>query len=336
MQKKHVGTIIRLLVTVIFFAVLFWKMRGELSSFIDAVKNAKLLWLIPAFVIYATVSLISVVRWKYLLIVHGINPPYSRLIKYFFIGLFFNNFMLGLTGGDVVKAYYISRETETKKAEAAITVFIDRLVGMFALITVAVIALLFHLGDPRLGKASNIILIMFAVFSMFGLIFINKNLIKKFPFFDHIYNRLPFRQMLHRVYHAFYIYRDYKLTLLWTFLFSVVLQVVMIIVTYSIGRAFGVEQVPLYHFFLFVPIISTISALPISVGGLGVGESAYVYFFNLIYKQSAKYLAMALGLRLLTIVWSLVGGVLLLMPQNKVTEQELEEIEELEEEELAK
>jgi hypothetical protein len=336
MRKKHIGTILRLLVTVVFFGVLFWKMRGELSSFVDAVKNARLIWLVPAFFIYALVSVISVVRWKYLLVVHGINPPYRRLIKYFFIGLFFNNFMLGLTGGDVAKAYYISRETETKKAEAAITVLIDRIVGMFALITVAAVALLFHLGDPRLGNAPGIILLMCVLFSLSGLFFINKDIVKKFPFFDRIYAKLPFRQTLHRVYHAFYIYRDHKLTLLWTFLFSAVLQVVMIVVTFAIGRSFGIDQVPLYNFFLFVPIISTISALPISVGGLGVGETAYVYFFNLIYPQSAKYLAMALGLRLLTIVWSMVGGALLLLPQNKVTEQEMEKIEEIEEEELSK
>ncbi|HRZ86488.1 MAG TPA: lysylphosphatidylglycerol synthase transmembrane domain-containing protein, partial [bacterium] len=308
MQKKTVLNLVRVFVTVGFFALLFWKMRGDLSSFADAVKNAQVIWLVPAFVVFAVVSAISVIRWRLLLEVHAINVPYAHLVKYFFIGLFFNNFMLGLTGGDVVKAYYISRETQTKKAEAAITVLVDRIVGMFALISVAVVALLFHLGDPRLGKASNLILIMFAAFSLSSLVFVRKDIVKKIPFFDQLYALIPFRDMIHRLYHALYAYRDHKKVLLITFLYSIVLQVVMIFVTYGIGRAFGITQVPLYNFFLFIPIISTISALPISVGGLGVGESAYVYFFNIVYPQSAKYLAMALGLRLVSVVWGLVGG----------------------------
>jgi hypothetical protein len=38
---------------------------------------------------------------------------------------FFNSFLLGSTGGDLMKAYYAARETHHKKTEAVMTVFAD-------------------------------------------------------------------------------------------------------------------------------------------------------------------------------------------------------------------
>ena len=50
---------------------------------------------------------------------------------------FFNAFLLGSTGGDLLKAYYAARETHHRKTEAVVTVLVDRLIGLFSMLALA-------------------------------------------------------------------------------------------------------------------------------------------------------------------------------------------------------
>lgn len=324
-KKKNAWLFIRIVVTVAVLAFLGWKMRGELAEFGHTVANANFPWMLGAYLSFAIVIGCAVLRWQLLLKAQSLVVKVVPLIEYFMIGLFFNNFMLGATGGDFVKAYYVSKETHHKKTEAMTTVFIDRIVGMFAIIVIALIALLFHMNDPKMRKVTTAIFICFGVFVGFALLFLNKKLVRKIPFFDAIQRRLPFREQLARVYDAFYVYHDHKGVIARAFAYSLFLQFVMILIIWGLGKALDIQGVYLIHYMLLVPVISTVSALPISFGGLGLGEGAYVYFFNLVTEQTAKYLALALTLRFLTILWSLVGGLFLLLPKTRIPAGELEE-----------
>ena len=64
---------------------------------------------------------------------------------------FFNSFLLGSTGGDLLKAYYAARETHHKKTEAVMTVLVDRLVGLFAMLLFACLMMF-----PNLALLRNI------------------------------------------------------------------------------------------------------------------------------------------------------------------------------------
>ena len=324
-KEKRGWFFVRVVVTVAVLGFLSWKMRGELSAFGNTVANANLAWMLTAYGSFCLVIVCAVLRWQLLLRAQGLLLKIIPLIEYFMIGLFFNNFMLGATGGDLVKAYYVAKETHHKKTEAMTTVFIDRIVGMFALICIALAALLFHLHDPKMRKVSTAIFSCFGIFAAFALLFLNKNLLKKIPFVEALSQRLPFRQTMGRIYDAFYVYHGHKGAVLGAFAYSLFLQFVAILIVYGLGQALGIEGVGFVHYLLLVPVISTVSALPISFGGLGLGEGAYVYFFNLVTEQSAKYLALALTMRFLVIAWGLVGGLFLLLPKTRIPAGELAE-----------
>jgi len=100
------------------------------------------------FLLFGGIILLSGVRWRILLQAQRITLGIADAVRLVFIGLFFNNIMLGSTGGDVAKAYYITRKTD-RKVEGALTVFVDRLVGIVALALIAGAAALFRLGDPE-------------------------------------------------------------------------------------------------------------------------------------------------------------------------------------------
>ncbi len=86
------------------------------------------------------------VRYKYLLRAVGIDLPLSYTVRIGFIGCFFNTFMLGSMGGDVVKIAYIIKDTGKKSPTIAATM-IDRIIGLFGMISVAGLAILLSFAD---------------------------------------------------------------------------------------------------------------------------------------------------------------------------------------------
>lgn len=76
---------------------------------------------------------------------------------------------------------------------------------------------------------------------------------------------------------------------------------------YTLSMALSL-QVGVVYFFVFVPLITVFTMLPISLGGIGVQEGAFAYFFSLVGMSLAGALALSLLLRVLSIVASLPGG----------------------------
>src|SRR5207247_5591605 len=89
---------------------------------------------------------LGIARWRMVLRVHGFELSWSRAAEISFVAHFFNSFLLGSTGGDLMKAYYAARETHHKKTEAVVTVFVDRLVGVWAMLLFAGLIMLPNLG----------------------------------------------------------------------------------------------------------------------------------------------------------------------------------------------
>src|SRR5208282_3399308 len=77
---------------------------------------------------------LGVVRWRLVLETQGLHLSLGRATWISLVAQFFNSFLLGSTGGDLIKAFYAARETHHKKTEAVTTVFVDRVVGLWAML----------------------------------------------------------------------------------------------------------------------------------------------------------------------------------------------------------
>jgi uncharacterized protein (TIRG00374 family) len=97
--------------------------------------------LILSFILMGATIMTGVIRWQTVLKVHGLDMPLQRTTQISLIAHFFNSFLLGSVGGDVLKAYYVARETHHKKTEAVVTVLVDRIIGMFSLLLFACVML---------------------------------------------------------------------------------------------------------------------------------------------------------------------------------------------------
>ena len=77
-------------------------------------------WLLAAQAPYAVVFLLAASRWRLLLAVQGVHRDFGEIYSLVLMGVFFNQVFFGSTGGDVMKAYYVARESPERRAAAEI------------------------------------------------------------------------------------------------------------------------------------------------------------------------------------------------------------------------
>ena len=149
------------------------------------------------------------VRWKCVLAAQGLQLTWRETLAIFFIGHFFNAFMFGSTGGDVVKAYYAAKRTGRRKTEAVSTVFIDRVMGLLAMILLTTVTMLvrlrFFLADIRTRYALFFMLwVAFFTAFVFIIMFAMRRLMDRSPLFRRaLQTRVG--HVFHRVYNSFYL-----------------------------------------------------------------------------------------------------------------------------------
>lgn len=80
---------------------------------------------------------ITVYRWQILARTLGLEFSTREAMRVGFLGYAVNLMPLGIVGGDAVKAVFLSRLNPTRKTEAVATVFVDRVIGLVALLILA-------------------------------------------------------------------------------------------------------------------------------------------------------------------------------------------------------
>ena len=109
-MKKTLLTILQLAVT---GGLLYWVFHDPAvrAAMAMGMREADYRWIAAAVLAYIIVEVGAVVRWQILLKVQGINLSNGRIIALFFIGMFYNQFLPGGTGGDIIKTYLLWKET---------------------------------------------------------------------------------------------------------------------------------------------------------------------------------------------------------------------------------
>jgi len=134
--RRRLGLIFRAAVSIL-CAVLVVRS----ANWVQVWHNVRIMdfrWLAVALLAFAPTLLIVSWRWRLLLGVHGVFLKYWRVLELNMIGQFFSAFLVGTTGGDVVKIFYVARKVPQKKAAVGFTVIVDRVIGMIAMLFLGV------------------------------------------------------------------------------------------------------------------------------------------------------------------------------------------------------
>jgi uncharacterized protein (TIRG00374 family) len=298
------------------------------------VTAAHWLWLLAAFLLCIPPLFLCILRWKLILAAQGMVLTWSRVSSIFFIGMFFNSFMIGPTGGDFIKAYYTARETHHKKTEAVTSIFIDRIVGLVILALIVSVMILcrwtFFMSHPETRATALVSLAVCGSIVAGGIL----------AFSVHLFEALPFlkRWTLHpvlgrvfglieKVYNAFYVCRAQPRVLLKIALHSILLQLLFVASASFVGKALELD-LPFVNYLSFSPLVGLISAIPVTPGGLGIREGASIHLWAISGVPAGKAFLLAFLPYLFLVIWGLPGGILFLFHRSGSKSPLREELEE--------
>ncbi len=282
-----------------------------------------LLLMLGGHLMFLGAYLLGITRWRLLLHTQGIGLRWIRCFSLFFIGHFFNAFLLGATGGDVMKAYYAARETHHRKTEAVTTVFLDRLLGLVALVILVLVILAFRihllLTQPSLGKAALFLLLVLVLLGFILALLWQRNWLES-RFWKRVTSsrRMPatVSAQAGRIYAAIYHFRAKPALLAKAFGLSLGVHMLSLgaCCLFAIAIRSGLT---VFQAFTLYPLIGALGAIPITPGGLGIREGGAVMLFGTVGIPPLPAFLLSFIPWLSITLWSLFGGLLYLLETDR-------------------
>jgi len=292
--------------------IVFLFARVDLAVMAQHLARANPVLLLVACALYFLAIALGAAKWQVLVRAQNLNGSLGDLLTYSLVGLFFGNLLPSNVGGDVVRAYGLMRATGRAEA-AAISVLVDRLMGLTAFLGAAVVmaalAAMTLTRGAELEQIEIATVIVAALFIFVAALIFSRRVSQciKWVFDLALLRRI--QPIAQRVYHALQVYRHSYRALAINLALSACIVVVTTFVWYAVALALGVD-ISVFYFFLFNPLIAFVLLIPISFNGLGPKEATAVFFFGLVGMQSEVALSMSLIFHLLIVLTSLPGGVL--------------------------
>ena len=281
----------------------------------ETISGVSIVWLLASFVFMGATIFIGVIRWRLVLAVQGLHLSLGRATGISLVAHFFNSFLLGSTGGDLLKAYFAAAETAQKKAEAVTTVVVDRLLGLFAMLLFVSLMALANWGVVISQKRFMAVMLV-----VLGMLFAS-GLVVVLSFwagptgarlkFEALLAKLPKGDVLVRCIEACHAFGEkpgfLPRVIGWSMLLSTACVLQIVALGFGLGLPMG------EHFrvlLLIVPAIICISALPITPSGIGVRENLYVWLLSATAIGIEAKAALSLSLLAFagSLLWSLIGG----------------------------
>ncbi|MDA8083087.1 MAG: lysylphosphatidylglycerol synthase transmembrane domain-containing protein [Nitrospiraceae bacterium] len=227
--------------------------------------------------LYILSQLGSSFRWKLLL---PERFTVRRLFSLYMIGSFFSSFLPGVIGGDAVKAYYLNKDARKLSLTVA-SIFMDRYLGYVSLILLGMCAFPFAYHYVSGSLYQWVMPGIFILFVVGSLLFFGLQIGRRF-------------RTVSEFYEYFVVLKGRKGVIVKAVLISMVIQVMGFMAVVILSSAMG-EHIPLQMMFMFLPIIITLTTIPISISGIGVREGAFVVLFGLIgiSREAATSLSLA-------------------------------------------
>ena len=294
------------------FGLIYWLVNAGILDF-----NTFKTLATPPLVLFcaATVFLQNFVnnyRWLTLLRGQGFQTTVARTLPLSFIGLFFNFAVPGGVGGDVVKGYYILQDHPEKKYAAAVSIFMDRVIGLFVMIGTAFVALVFnwHIVEKsnELKSVAYAVSLLFAAFFVF-FFFSFSRVLQHSAFGRWLFHKAPGARRIKHVYEALHSYRKAPSAIGLSILLSLVSQVLLVAFVYAIGLRMDGAEIPISVYFFLVPVGTVVTAVPISPAGIGVGQAAFYFLFNhYLEHESSLGPASVTANQIISFAWGLLGA----------------------------
>jgi uncharacterized protein (TIRG00374 family) len=335
-KNKHISHLIRIAIAA---AALYFAFKGEsIRDIAKVFASLNLLVFAAALGLLLAGQLVFVLRWLILLRAQAVYVSYWPALKLHLLGLFYNNCLPGSVGGDVLRAWYVTMHTD-KKIEAALSVFVDRAIGLAC--TVTMVFLTYWLV-PKGGKETQftlgadfsfvslsiklllgiLIMVMLAAI-IIAVMYFSKKLRPTLLKYIFIFS-IRWKLWIGRVLKAVKLYCCKPFILLLAVVLTFICQAMPIYGLYLVGEDLGI-QAHLRYYFMFFPLSWIIGIVPISVGGAGVMELGLKGLFSKVAQVTASQgLILALAQRLTWLLTSIPGVIIHISGKHLPDKEEIE------------
>ena len=290
------------------------------------VKQAKLNYLLAALLVLPICFLVTSRRWHLLLEAMDIHLSQSRTFVLNMVGAFYNSFMPGSTGGDLIKAYYASKHT-THRVRAVLSVIVDRVIGLLALM---ILGGIMAGAQWQVAECRHVAIIcgLVLVATVVGLVVYYHPTWRRATGLAWLLKRLPMQRHVHHAVEAMDLYGKRPLASGTALAMTFPVHITTILSAWLAGQAFGLKMSFLYYWTV-VPVLALVGAIPISPQGVGVMESFAVLLTQKQGVTVGQAIALAMSIRIGQMFWNLLGGGLFVLRggYHAISEKEQEEME---------
>lgn len=293
------------------------------TQVVAALRQADPAWLALGWICYSAVEVLATVRWQMLLRVQGISLSWLRTFGIVMMGLFFNMLLPGLVGGDAVRIYFVFQCAPGRKARGTLSVVMDRFLGLFSILLLAGVSLFLCFGWFSRSRASLDVAWVAIGLLGGGVLFVTLlfaavgfGLLRKLP------KRTPFRKAIIEMGEALHVYRAHLATMALAFFITIVSHVAYYLSYYCAGQSLhraGSHSASLTDMLSIMPLVNTVTSVPISFGGAGVRETLFQQLLGNLAHVPAAIAALSASLGFaIQASWGLLGAAVYLL-SRKIT-----------------
>jgi len=279
---------------------------ADRAKIVAIYARSDLLYLLAAICLTFLDRLLS--AWKWLMLLRARQPGLEAgpVMQVFFVSTFLGYFLPSSIGGDAIRIFSLSR-LNRDLAGSTSSVVLDRAFGTLGLLGIAAVALLPAVGST-VSLADASIIWTLTVGALAGVLVLSSRTCNAWAL------RLigpdrqgPIGRRLLRLVESFRGFVERKWTLVRVFLFSLAVQVIRVLIVLFLGLSLRFEVDPVVYF-IYVPIITVITFLPISIAGVGVREAAFLFFFTRVGLPAYACISLSLLYFSMGIVATLPGA----------------------------
>ncbi|MEA3056715.1 MAG: glycosyltransferase 2 family protein [Actinomycetota bacterium] len=292
----------RIVASVLMLAVLLRKVH--LSSLFPEWDRHAFVFLGLGLLATAVGIVLSAFRWQAVLAALGLRARVRRLLNHYLAGLFVGNFLPSTIGGDVLRVARQSAENGDRPSTFA-SVVLERLTGWLVLPVITLTAFVINPGLRRLGNATLLafVLSVTTLVLLCALLFAAAH--------PRVGGRLVESEGWQRFLGAVHLgldrFRRHPSAVANVLLVGFAYQLAVVLSAYLAARALGLDVGPT-AILAFMPAVAIAQVLPISLGGLGVREGAFVLFLHPLGVERGEAIALGLLFYGMNLAVSLLGA----------------------------
>ncbi|MBI4454451.1 MAG: flippase-like domain-containing protein [Acidobacteria bacterium] len=297
----------KIVVTLLLLFFLYSKI--DWPEFGKILHQANFLWIAVALGIHYVTYFWSAGRWKIILENFKIHAPFGKLVRITFIGGFFSLFLPSMVGGDFFRAYYLAQDRKQRLTTTLTSTILDRSAGFLALLAIgtvfAAIRSVSVQGFPIFPSVASAT----GLFILANLMIFNQSLHRWLDRFLRGRGMTRSVERLDAIAGGLATLSRNPAALCKSLLISFAVQFMVVLIVWSVSLALH-TQIPFIYFLIFVPIITIVTMVPLTLNGIGLREGSFYLLFSQVGMSREACISMGLLYYLVLVLTALPGGLL--------------------------